>query len=219
MLPLLLLSACKTEEKQPPDKTTMPTETTSTTPSENPCDRVRTGAGGTAGILGLSVAHADIRLFGTASDFNSADAGLIAALGGADPIGSPDLEAYAAAVPEVCLLDAEGGTLAPAAVEPREGVWWVTPGTGPLEVPDDGAPVALDLRGLPAAPGLPEALATALAATAVGEVAMPAQEVRQWSGFQDQWYSSSNVYDNLQTEIPGDVVTGTRTSGTLFVVD
>lgn len=214
---LLFLFACR-PEKSPVGDTGHTDTGDSYTLSEDICERVRAGAGGVDGVLGLSTAHADIRLFGTATDFNTADAGLIAALGGDDPVGAPDLEAYAAAVPDVCLLDAEGGTLGAATVESRDGLWWVTPGTGALEVPDDGAPAVLDLRGLPAVEGLDEALAAALAATAVGEVAMPGRRVRQWSGFVDQWNTSANVYTVERATLDSPSVTGVRTGGALYVV-
>lgn len=215
---LLVLLACRPDGPGP-DPDPAPSDTGEPhTPSDDPCERVRGGPSGTEGVLGLSVAHADVRLFGTARDYNTADAGLIAAMGGEDPVNAPDLSAYADAVEGVCLLAADDTALGAASVVSEDGMWWVKPGTGAVEVPDDGAPVVLDLRGLPAADGLDDALTNALAAVAVGDVTLPLRKVRVWNGLVDQFYSGSNVYSNDHTEIGGDVVTGVRSSGTLLVL-
>ncbi|MCK6507661.1 S41 family peptidase [Myxococcota bacterium] len=217
---LLLLLSCRTGPGAPRGEDTGGPDDTGTpvAPSLDPCQRVRAGEAGPGGIVALSEAHAALRLFGSASDFLTADAGLVAALSGDDPVGAPDLDAYAAAVEDACLLDAEEGALGAATVLDQGGMWWVTPGTGPVSVPDDGAPVVLDLRGLPAVEGLDAVLLAALAASAVGEVALPTHRVRSWSGFVDQWYSSANVYTNSKEDLPGAVVQGARSSGALYVL-
>jgi C-terminal processing protease CtpA/Prc len=215
---LLLLLAC-TPVSKPPADDSAPLDTGATAAlSDDPCERVRAGPGADGGIIALSEAHADVRLFGAAGDFATADAGLIAALDVEDPASAPDLDAYAAAVEGVCVLDADPTALGAAAVEQRGGVWWVTPGTGDVSVPDDGAPVALDLRGLPATGELDAALRVALAAVAVGDVSLPNRKVRAWNGLVDQVFSASNAYSTALETVPGDIVTGTRTSGVLYVV-
>lgn len=209
---LLLLLACRggkdgaaPDDSAPPD--TAGDDTGLVPPSDGRCDRVLAGPGdGADPLLALSAAHASVRFFGDVPDLLTADAALVAALEGG--WATPDLDAYAAAL-GYCHLAAVPA-LGPARAEAVGPVLWVTPGTGPVPVPDGAfEAVAVDLRGLPADPGLDAALRAAVA-LAVAEP-FPDVERRQRShyGLVDQLYSGTNAYSTEVGWGSGAAWTGT----------
>jgi hypothetical protein len=170
-------------------------------PSPDPCDRVLPGpAGSRAPAVDLSAAHAAVRFHGlepasaTGSGFRTADVALAAALDGDDPLGPAALDTYAAGLVTVCSLDATDAELGPATVTVQGDVAVVRPGTGPVSLPEDVRAVAVDLRGLPAVPGLREALAAAVAPALATPVSSLQRRVRFWQGLDDEVFAEANAY-------------------------
>lgn len=213
---LLLLLACR-DTKAPPAAA----EDWTPASDDDACARIAAGPPGDGTpILELSEAHADVRLFGEGASFAEADAALVAALQGGWEV--PDVEAYAATFP-ACALPADPTPLGAASVEQVGDVAWVRPGTGEVTLPDGVTGVVLDLRDLPDAPELAEALAAALGPALATDLARVPRKLRGWDGYVDQFYSATNVYtvgmDEVQlepwaatgpTDLPLAVVTGPR---------
>ncbi|MFZ5481379.1 MAG: S41 family peptidase [Myxococcota bacterium] len=206
MTSLLLFLACRPAPA--PDKDTPPEDTgPPAAPSADWCERVTPGAAATADVpVALSDAHGTLRLFGPSGDLAPVDDALVAAVAaGAD---APDLSAYTA-IEGVCVLDAAAGELGPAAVTLAGDVAVVTPGTGEVVLPEGTAAVAIDLRGLPDAEGLDDALAAALAPAIAADFARPTRSVRTWNGLVDQIFSETNIYDVSVAEWTPDAIPAT----------
>lgn len=198
---LLLLLACtgKPAEDEPaPDDTGADDSDTGEivappAPSDDWCARVIGGPAGEGTLAELSAVHARHRFFGVDGTWELVDAGLARMLLSEDGLTAPDWSLYTQGLPGVCAVPAEG-PLGPASVEQVGGLAVIHPGTGTVTVPEGTTAVALDLRGLPADPALPDALAAAYAAAAASSQVRLERKLRSWSGFVDQVYSSTNVY-------------------------
>lgn len=189
-----------------------------TSASSSPwCDSVVAGLPGVPPLpIGLSTAHNLVRLFSVVSAYASADAGLALALGAPDaltPSGiGGTLDAYADDRPDVCSLAAAPDALGPAIVQLVGRTAIVTPGSGPVTLPPNLELVVIDLRALPAVPGLSAALERALSPALARPVARPARWVRGGFGPVDEVFSPNNIYSNFTTlvEQPPFPATGSR---------
>ncbi len=151
-----------------------------------------------------SAAHALARFFGAHDGSAAVDGALVDAFEG-DPRG--DVPGYAEALPFVCEVDVTPTGLGPATVELRDGVAWVRPGIGPVEVPPAAEVIVLDLVDLPADPALPAALAAASAAV-MPEATAQWADVRRLEGLPDEVYTPDSLYYSellaLRTYWPGE---------------
>lgn len=172
--------------------------------SDDWCQRLIAGPAGRAdAVLDLSAAHATVRQFSVESVYGPGDRALAAALALTDALRATGianaLARYDAALGDVCVLPAAtgataGGALAPTKIDVVDGVAFVVPGAGDVEVPAGARAVALDLRGLPAVDGLDAAIGRAVAASLGGDVERPAWRVRWHRGPTDEMFSATNVY-------------------------
>jgi C-terminal processing protease CtpA/Prc len=180
------------------------------------CDRVAPGpADPRDPLIGVSAAHATVRLFGVDPDFTTADRALGAALAGE----SPDLDVYAAALTDGCALDASEASLPTASVELRGTVAWIHPGTGVITLPEGATVAVLDLRGLPG--DVPaDVIAAAVAPALATPVPTLAPKVRTWAGYVDQVFSATNVYTvDVDTQLPGELAATGAADLPLYVVN
>ena len=186
--------------------------------SKDWCERVAPGPASTADPLrALSDAHAAIRLFGYDDDFATVDLALASVLEGG--IESPDLDAYAAQLAEVCVLAGSDGTLGPASVEVVAGIAWVRPGTGTVDIPSGVAGAVLDLRDLPSTPELAAALDTAVAPLLGEDLPRGERAARVFDGYPDQVFSLGyNVYAESLLVVDRAPLVATGASLPLWVV-
>ncbi|WP_437817157.1 S41 family peptidase [Sorangium sp. So ce1078] len=183
-------------------------------PPEAFCARVAAGAEGSRPLpVDLSAAHAGVRFFGPVTEVADADQALVTALLPADAIDSPDLAPYANALPGIaCALSANtaAASLDVARVELVEGedgaVALVRPGTGTVEVPPEVSAIVVDLRDLPPAPGLREAIEAAASQALATPVPRLARRVRRHYGMTDEQFTPENLYKNTIAEIRGDPI-------------
>lgn len=149
--------------------------------------------------LQWSAAHAFARLFGPHADGGGMDDHLAAALAADDPVAE-----YARQVPFACAVDAVTAAALPAArVELRDGVAWVQPGEGAVEVPAEARAIVLDLTGLPEHPELWDALARASAAVFAAPIPR-AGTVRTFHGLAFAAARSDRVYNDATALIDLD---------------
>lgn len=146
-------------------------------------------AGGPSGEhevpIDLAAAHAAVRLYAPAVTFSSSDPALADALDAPDALdgsGLAALQRYAEALGAVCLVPTDNGGLQKARVELSGAVAVVHPGIGPVVLPVGSQAVILDLRGLPQAKGLRQALDNAVAPALRGQVMGPSRRVRFHKG-------------------------------------
>ncbi|WNG45420.1 peptidase S41 [Archangium minus] len=160
------------------------------------CHRVAPGPrGASSGALALSAAHAQVRFFGTGPHYAEGDLALARALEGTTVDWDAAALAYAAELESVCALDVTPQRLPVARVVSLGPVALVRPGTGELTLPRATRVVVIDLRGLPAAPGLEQALANAIGVASATPVPRVSQRVRVHTGMTDE-LNPYNVYSN-----------------------
>ena len=171
-------------------------------PADDWCNRVTGGPAGTLPApVAMSAAHAQTRFFGTGATYIEADLALVGALEGATVDWDAAALAYAAALEPVCAVDVQADALPPAQVLAVGPVAYVRPGTGSLTLPRQTRAVVIDLRGLPAVPGLHEALARALGAASTAPVERVPRRIRGHQGMTDENSPTGNVYSNAV--VPG----------------
>ncbi|MRG91507.1 S41 family peptidase [Polyangium spumosum] len=180
-------------------------------PPEAFCARVAPGAPGARPLpVDLSAAHAGVRFFGPVDEYADADQALAAALLPADGLEALDLAPYAGALPGItCALPANvaASSLDVARVDIVDGdVALVRPGAGPVEVPPEVTAIVVDLRGLPPAPGLREALDVAVAEALAAPVPRLARRVRRHYGMTDEQFTPTNLYKNTIAEVDDDPI-------------
>ena len=181
--------------------------------SSNPCDRIEPGPEGTREFpLDLSAAHASLRFFGTDVSHAGVDGALAAALEGDEPFAFAALQQYAENQSDVCALPATKSSLGPAKVTMVGDIAVITPGTGPVDIPSEATAAAIDVRSLPAAPGLREALASAASAVSSTTMRGPWVWVREHQGLVDEVYGplmgigsiyTSSKVNVAEPDIPG----------------
>ncbi len=134
-----------------------------------------------------SKAHATWRFFGVQGDWLGADQALADSLAqsGFDPA------AYGQGVDEGCWVDAAGAVGA-AEVALQDGLAWVTPGTGAVEIPAEAQWVVVDFSALPAGPAGEAAALETLAQVVGDDASLGALEQRHFEGHPDNW--QENVY-------------------------
>lgn len=161
------------------------------------CPHVTPGPAGTASsALAMSNAHALVRFFSPGSSYREIDAALAGALEGSTVDWNGVARAYADALDSVCANEAATSTDLPAVqVEQHDTVAVIRPGTGEPVLPEGTRAVAIDLRGLPDAPGLEEALARAISIASGQPVPRVSARVRVNDGMTDE-HSAQNVYSN-----------------------
>ncbi|MFP2959448.1 S41 family peptidase [Myxococcus sp. 1LA] len=161
------------------------------------CAHVTPGTAGTStASLAMSDAHALVRFFSPGSSYREIDTALTAALEGATVDWNDVARAYAEALESVCAHDATASPSLPAAqVEQVDTVAIIRPGSGELVLPAGTRAVAIDLRGLPDAPGLEEALARAISVASNRPVPRVSARVRVNDGMTDE-HNAQNVYSN-----------------------
>ncbi|WP_426754435.1 S41 family peptidase [Myxococcus sp. Y35] len=176
------------------------------------CPHVTSGPTSTTPApLAMSEAHALVRFFSPGSYYREIDAALTAALEGPTIDWDGVARAYAEALEDVCA----GASTAPTAlsevrVEQHDAVAVIHPGTGEPVLPAGTRAVAIDLRGLPAAAGLEDALARAIAVASAQPVPRAAARVRVHSGMTDE-QNAASVYKNTTRllDSPAYPATGT----------
>jgi C-terminal processing protease CtpA/Prc len=164
------------------------------------CAALAPGPRGTAPVpVALSAAHAMVRFFGAEASHAEADRALVAALA-ADDAASPDLDAYAAALAGACAADADERALAPVRIDVRDGVAIVRPGTGATALPAGTRAVVIDLRDLPDAVELRDALRAAVGPALARDVAGGRARVRKHVGHFDEYYSRG-LYESQVVDV------------------
>jgi hypothetical protein len=144
----------------------------------------------------MSSAHALVRFFSPEGQYVPLDAALANALEGPAVDWDAAARAYADALEGVCALPAAAARELPATrVEDLGGIAVLHPGTGEAVLPQGTRAVAIDLRGMPAAPGLADALARAIAVASTRPVPRASQRVRHHVGLTDEVFAL-NVYAN-----------------------
>ncbi len=161
------------------------------------CERVAAGPPATApGAVAMSEAHALVRFFSPTPTYYEADQALASALEGDRLDWDAAALRYAESLHSVCALDATSEPLGAARVEEVGGVAVIHPGTGDVVLPASASAVAIDLRGLPAAPGLEQALAKAIAVASTQPIPRMPGLVRQNSGLTDERVDTATLYTN-----------------------
>ena len=146
-------------------------------------------------VMSLSAAHTTIRLFGPEADMLSADAALVATLEAEGPWSSVEsLRPYAEGLPESCVVEAIGKPLGTGQVALRDGLAWVQPGLEALSLPSGATGVVVDLRGLPESTETGAAVMAAVSLALGTPLPRAERNVRRWDGYEDQVFSSNNVY-------------------------
>ncbi|MEZ4311447.1 MAG: S41 family peptidase [Polyangiaceae bacterium] len=177
------------------------------------CDRFPGGAPGEGPVpVDLSRAHALARFWGPVEEYSVADQALAAALAKDEAWSGEDLSGYAGSLAGVaCSAPAEGGSLGEATVESLGAVAVVVPGTGPVELPAGTEAVLVDLRGLPWAPGVREAVIAAVSPALAAPVSGLSERVRRHDGMIDEIFSATNVYKStlVQRDLPDIPASGT----------
>ncbi|NMO17399.1 peptidase S41 [Pyxidicoccus fallax] len=172
-------------------------------------------AGGPAGTqpapIALSAAHSHVRFFGTGPTNIEADLALANALQGTTADWDAAVLAYAAALEPACAVDVQTSPLPQAQVHSVGPLAYVRPGTGNLTLPRNTRGVIIDLRDLPAAPGLEEALARAIGAASTAPVERVPGYVRRHLGVTDEALATSPIYQNTlaPNRRPAHAATGT----------
>ncbi|NVJ21948.1 peptidase S41 [Myxococcus sp. AM011] len=160
------------------------------------CEHVLAGPAGTKPApVAFSEAHAQVRFFGTGPSYSEADQALVVALEGPRVDWDEAIVTYASAQEPACALDASANGLGRAHVLSFGPLAHVRPGTGGLSLPRGTQAVVIDLRGLPAAPGLEEALARALGVASRAPVERGSHRVRVHQGLSDE-ARPSRLYTN-----------------------
>jgi len=174
------------------------------------CDRAGGGPPGSSIPVDLSAAHAGARFFGVQIKYSIADQALVNAI---DPPGALStgafsaLQAYSESLAGVCAAPANTSTLGPAQVFTFGTIVLIRPGTGSVQVSPDADLVVVDLRDLPAVPGLRAALDAAVAPALNNPVHRSDRTVRQHFGMKDEVGSPGGPYhteliQQTQADIP-----------------
>lgn len=169
------------------------------------CDRVLDGWDANGPVASdLAEAHASVRFFAPVNAMTEVDAALVAAVAPPADADSPDLFAYAAALPDIVCAGygSESPSVGSVIIEQVADVAWITPGTGPIVLPPDINAVVVDLRPLFVAPGLESTIESAVAAALATPVERYPSVVRHWDGLLDEVFSANNVYGNSVIELP-----------------
>lgn len=170
---------------------------------ESWCERLALASQeGASGWAALAELHARVRHFGTEGAYSTVDEVLADTLDEPGTAGTTAaaIDAYAARLPSVCVVDP---LPVPEAASRREGdVWVVVPGRGPLEaVPDDVDAVVVDLRDVPEHPELGAHLAQLVRATQSSEVTPLPRWVRHHVGSVDEVFSTDPARAIYETNL------------------
>ena len=197
----LFLIACG-DDSTPPMKGPPPPYTA---PSTDWCQRIHGGPSGAQDpALDLSDANAGIRFFGVEKSLKTVDLALQAALEMKRPIVEA-LPQYAQALQGACVVAPDDRPLPAAGVDRLGDVAIVHPGSGPIELPPSIDGVAIDLRDLPAAPGLRAALEAAVSPALATPIPRPPRTVRKRDGMNDEVLApTTNVYTNMAEDLTDD---------------
>ncbi|WP_052351129.1 S41 family peptidase [Myxococcus stipitatus] len=175
--------------------------------------------------MALSAAHAQARFFGTGPGTTAADLVLASALEGRSVDWDVATRHYADTLDGVCALDVSPQELRAARVLTVGGIAFIRPGTGALQLPGHVRAAVIDLRELPEAPGLEEALARAIGAVSNAPITRLSERVRHHTGLTDETapideYSNYINFVDLrareplvatgQAELPVALLTGPR---------
>lgn len=164
-------------------------------PTSGWCARVKAGPGTIKNTLvALSSVHAQVRFFGFHDGYPAIDALLAKGLTSHQANDPTLLLTYAQQLPSVCALSAETGALPQASIKREGEVAIIKPGTGPLTLPQGTKAVVIDLRQLPVAQGLTEAIERAVSLALGTPVARSFQTVIFHEGMKDQYFNAQNVY-------------------------
>jgi hypothetical protein len=214
LLPLLFTACGGGDPAGPGGGSTTSSSSTGTSAEPPPatadqlCSRVTPGPAGARAIpVDLSAAHAGVRFFGAVEAYSQADQALAAALDAPDALTKPDLAPYAAALAGVvCALPASDAQLGPVKVEVSGDVAIIHPGTGGIEIPAGVKAIAVDLRDLPAVPGVRAAIEGAIAEALTLIVPGARSKVREQIGMTDEVFSATNVYLNTTHTYTEDAI-------------
>jgi hypothetical protein len=174
------------------------------------CDRVGGGPPGSVLPVDLSAAHAGIRFFGVQTKYSIADQALAAAVDNPGALSSgalSTLQAYSQTLAGVCVAPANTNSLGPAQVFTFGTIVLIRPGTGSVQISPNADLVVVDLRDLPAVPGLRAALDAAVAPALNNPVHRSDRTVRRHTGMKDEGFSQQSVYhteliQQTQADIP-----------------
>jgi C-terminal processing protease CtpA/Prc len=145
--------------------------------------------------LALSSAHAMARYFGTAPSNPAVDGALVEALRRTEPaVTAKTLSEFASLLDEVCQVPA--AALPEAQVTRRGTLAVVHPGSGTLELPEDAAAIAIDLRTVPGGAATDAALAKLAARFGVAKPLRARVHVR--TGFSDEAYIKGVYTDTIE---------------------
>ena len=191
------------------------------------CLHTRGGSPGTRAIaIDLSAAHAASRFFGAERRYSEVDQALAAALDdndALDPRGvASTLSRYSEALRQnVCDLIADGRPLPAARVERIGDVALIHPGTGSVSLPEGAQVAVVDLRELPWAEGLREALAAAVAPALATPVSRPTRNVREHDGMTDEVVFEVGPFVNRVRQLnqPDIEATGSKELPLVLITD
>jgi len=186
-------------------------------------------AGGATGVhspaVDLSLAHALVRFFSPENKYSIVDQALVSAM---QATGTLDnalagnlLSTYASGLKTVSAVNADPRPLPAAYVEMSNTTAVIHPGTGSITIPAGAKSVAIDLRNLPDASGLFDALQRAVGAAIATSVSMPNYHVRQHTGMTDEFLTSESPYTNsvITLSQPSISATGAKTLPLAFLTD
>jgi len=167
-------------------------------PPSDWCERIPAGPpGANSPAVDWSAAHALVRFFGPVEAYSLADQALAGALASDEALSGADISVYANALPGVVCAHASGGaSLGAAKVSSMGDVAIVTPGTGPVALPEGTKAVFVDLRELPWASGLRDVIVAAVAPALAAPIPGLAIRVRRHFGMVDEVFAANNVYTN-----------------------
>ena len=181
--------------------------------AEDWCTRAEGGPAGTQPVpVAMAAAPAQVRFFGTGATHPAADLALASALQGTAVDWDAAVLAYAAALEPACAVTVQATPLPQAQVFSAGPLAYVRPGTGDLTLPRNARGVVIDLRGLPAAPGLEEALAKAIGAASTAPVERVPGYVRGHWGMTNERSPTFSTYTNgvAPQSRPAYAATGTK---------
>jgi C-terminal processing protease CtpA/Prc len=163
------------------------------------CSRLATGPAGSNSIpVDLSAATITAREFGVTSAYLPSDLSLADALGAKNALTANGIASaladYVTPLGDTCTTSAQGGSLGPASVTAQGDVAIVRPGTGNVSLPKKTTAVVVDLRNLPAAVGVGDAVRRAVATALRTAPTPPLRWLRLHNGPADEVFTPFSTY-------------------------
>ena len=172
--------------------------------------------------MAWSEAHAQIRFLSPLESYEQADMALAAAMVAPNAFdATAPVGAYADALPEVCAAPELGAWLGDTDLYMIGDVLVIKPGYGDPVVPNIANAVAIDLRDLPAVPGLDSMLERAVAPAIYTDIPRLPVRVKRHLGLTDELHEVTPAFANEVVEIerPPMEATGPRDLPLVVITD